>query len=118
MHPCQCPNEAKTASLTDIDFCTPHASESHYCSSILTHYLVSDDVQPSSALHVKYDTSNRCCLPPLSSLQSSFDMSGHLGLDSPYESKVESENSWEYSSLHLSPDTPRAGNVLFEDSGT
>jgi hypothetical protein len=118
----QCPNQAKAAVLADTDFRTPPdlstASEPHCCSSTLTQCLVSDHVQPSSALHVNYNSSNRCSLPPLSSSQNSFGMSGYPGVGSLCETKAESVNSWEYSSLCLSPDMPGAGNTLFEDLGT
>jgi hypothetical protein len=44
-------------------------------------------------------------------------MSGYLGGGILCESGVESEDSWAYSSLNLSPDTSEAGDTSFRDLG-
>jgi hypothetical protein len=115
-------NHPEAADLADIESRTPLAlsntSESHHCSSTFTHRFVSDHVQPSLTFPMNYNSSNRCSLSPLSSLQNSFDISGYPGVGGLCESKVESENSWEYSPLPLSPDLPEAGNTLLEVSVT
>ena len=46
-------------------------------------------------------------------LRDSFSISNCLDIGSLHESKIESENSWEYSSLHLSPDVTRTADTLF-----
>jgi hypothetical protein len=60
-----------------------------------------------------YDSSTGNSLPALTPLHDSFDISGRLDMGSSYESKIEVENSWEYSSLHLSPDATRMADILF-----
>jgi hypothetical protein len=52
-------------------------------------------------------------MPPLTPLRDSFDISGRPDIGSLYESKTESENSWEYSSLYLSPDVTMTADTLF-----
>jgi hypothetical protein len=115
-------NYLESAALADIESRTPLAlsntSESHHCLSTFTHRFVSDHVQPSSTFSMDYNSSNRFSLPLLSSLQNSFDISGYPGVGSLCESKVESENNWEYSPLRLSPDLPEAANTLLENSVT
>jgi hypothetical protein len=115
-------NHPEAAALADIESRTPlalsNSSESYHRSSTFTHPFVSDHVQPSSTFPMNYNSSNIYPLPPLSSLQDSVNISGYPGVGGLCESKVESENSWEYSSLRLSPDLPEAGNTLLENSGT
>jgi hypothetical protein len=60
-----------------------------------------------------YDSSTGYPLLALTPLHDSFNMSGSLDMGSSYESKVEVENSWEYSSLHLSPDATSIADTLF-----
>jgi hypothetical protein len=60
-----------------------------------------------------YNSSTSYSLPALTPLHDSFDISGRLDMGSSYESKIEVENSWEYSSLHLSPDATRIADTLF-----
>jgi hypothetical protein len=48
----------------------------------------------------------------------SFDISGCLDMEISYESKIESDNSWEYNSLHLSPDVTRTADPVFEEFDT
>jgi hypothetical protein len=45
-------------------------------------------------------------------LHDSFDMSGRLDMGSSYKGKIEVENSWEYSSLNLSPDATGIADTL------
>jgi hypothetical protein len=42
---------------------------------------------------------------------------GYLGGGILCESRAESEDSWAYSSLNLSPDTSQAGDTSFRDLG-
>jgi hypothetical protein len=60
-----------------------------------------------------YDSSTGYSLPALTPLHDSFDMSDRLDIGSSYETKIKVENSWEYSSLHLSPDATRTADTLF-----
>jgi hypothetical protein len=60
-----------------------------------------------------YDSVTGYSLPALTPLHDSFDISSPLDMGSSYESKIEVENSWEYSSLHLSPDATRIADTLF-----
>jgi hypothetical protein len=61
-------------------------------------------VQPSPASLTDYDSLTSYSLLALTPLHDSFDISGRLDMGSSYEGKIEIENSWEYSSLNLSPD--------------
>jgi hypothetical protein len=70
-------------------------------------------VPPSPASPIDYDSSTSYSLLALTPLHDSFDMSGRLDMGSSYESKTEVEDSWEYSSLHLSPDVTRTADTLF-----
>jgi hypothetical protein len=72
-------------------------------------------VQPSLVSQVNYNSSTRCSLPPLTPLRDSFDIVGRLDMGSLYESEIDPEKSWEYSSLHLSPDANRTADTLFGD---
>lgn len=113
----QCPNEAIAAAPVDTYFCSPpnlsNASAFHRYPSTYTRCFVSNLVQPSPASQVDYDSSTRCSLPPLTSLHDTFDTSDRLNIGSLHERQIESENSWEYSSLHLSPDVTRTTDTLF-----
>jgi hypothetical protein len=113
----QCPNEAIEAAPVDTYFCSPpslsNASAFHQYTSTYTQCFVSNLVQPSPASQVDYDSSTRCSLPPLTSLHDSFHISDRLNIGSLHERKIESENSWEYNSLHLSPDETRTTDTLF-----
>ena len=117
----QYPNQAKVAALAGTEFCTPPAldntSEPYHCSSALNQGFVSDHTQPSRALHVNCDSSDRCSLPPLSYVQNSFYVDGYLGGGILCESRAGSEYSWAYSSLNLSPDTSEAGDTSFRGLG-
>lgn len=64
---------------------------------------------------VDYDFSTRFSLPPLTALRDSFDMAGCQDMGSVYDSKSEPENSWEYNSLHLSPDVTRTADSPFRE---
>jgi hypothetical protein len=52
-------------------------------------------MQLSPASQVDYNLSIGHSLPPLTPLHDSFDMSGRPHIGNLYESKTESENSWE-----------------------
>jgi hypothetical protein len=68
--------------------------------------------QISCSYHqMDYHLSTGYSFPVLTPLHDSFDMSGCL--DSGYESNIEVENSWEYSSLHLSLDATKTADTLF-----
>jgi hypothetical protein len=105
----QCPNEAIAAgSLPALG----NASAFHHHTTH-TQSFVSNPVQPSLVSQADYDSSTRCSPPPLTPLRDSFEMGSCLDMGSLYESKIERENSWEYSSLCLSPDVTRIANTLF-----
>lgn len=102
------------------------AADSFFCSfppsdnaSAFHHYtthnqcFVSNAVQPSLVSQVDYDSSTRCSLPPLTPLRDSFDKVSRQDIGSLYDSKIEPENSWEYNSLHLSPDAIRTADKPF-----
>jgi hypothetical protein len=112
----QCPDEAIAAAPTDAYFRTSPASgnaSAFHHHTTHTQCSVSNTVEPSSVLQVDYNSSTRCSLPPSTPLRDSFDISDRLDIGSLHESKIELENSWEYSSLHLSPDVTRTADTLF-----
>jgi hypothetical protein len=80
-----------------------------------TQCFVSNPVQPSLVSQVDYDPLTRCSLPPLIPLLDSSEMGSRLDMGSRYGSKIERENSLEYSSLCLSPDVTRTADTLFGD---
>jgi hypothetical protein len=48
-------------------------------------------------------------------LRDSFDMVGRPDIGSFYRSDMDLESSWEYSSLHLSPDVTGTADTPFEE---
>jgi len=115
----QCLSEAMAVTPADIYCCSPpslsDASAFHQYTSTYTQCFVSNLVQPSPASQVDYDSSTGCSLPPLTSLHDSFHRSDRLNIGSLDEHKIESENSWEYSSLQLSPDVTKTADTMFEE---
>jgi hypothetical protein len=115
----QCLSEAMAVTPADTYCCSPpslsDASAFHQYTSTYTQCFVSNLVQPSPASQVDYDSSTGCSLPPLTSLHDSFHTSDRLNIGSLHEHKIESENSWEYSSLQLSPDVTKTVDTLFEE---
>jgi hypothetical protein len=72
-------------------------------------------VQPSLVSQVDCDLSTRCSLPPWTPLHDSFDVVARPHMGSLYGSEMDLESSWEYSSLHLSPDVTRTADTPFEE---
>jgi hypothetical protein len=105
------------AALSDADFCSlpslSNASAFHQSPSTYAQCFASNLVHSPRASHVDYDSSNGCSLHPSTSLHDSFDISDRVNMVSLRESKIESEDSWEYSSLHLSPDVTSTADTLF-----
>jgi hypothetical protein len=112
----QYPNEAKATHTYHRSLHASGDPSAFHHHTTHTQCSVSNPVQLSLVSQMDYDSSTRCSLPPLTPLCDTFDMGSHLDMDSLYQSKIEPEDSWGYSSLSLSPDMTRTVDTLSGES--
>ena len=70
------------------------------------------------ASYLNHSSLNVCALSPLTYRYDSFNISNCPDVGGRFERKDGLESSWEYSSLHLSPDMTERVGIEFEDLET